>query len=253
VPASLVALALLLVLFVPGYLFQAGVREHRSVLSAERDLYAVAQAVAISAGGVIALLFSLRVLASLGVGWADSLQAELLHDPSAGEQWSLSLAQEILLICLLVFPAVFGRIWGWSLARRDEARGRRGQSRGGVFFPDSPTQRRIDRLASSAHKGRVYVRVVRQGEEDVVGLLDRAAAEATMNPLGQGIALSARWSPFSAGPGNGDWQQLPGIHIGPTGVVEIQQWNERVGALPLWLAGVQPAREAASGTASPQV
>lgn len=251
-PASLVALALLLVLFVPGYLFQAGIREHRSVLSAERDLYAVAQAVAISAGGLIALLFVLRVLGSLGAAWADSLQRELLHDPSAGEQWSLNLAQEILLICLLIFPVVFGRAFGWSLARRDEARGRRGQSRGGVFFPDSPTQRRIDRLAGGAHKGRIYVRVVRQGEEDVIGLLDRAAAEATMNPLGQGIALSARWSPTSPDTGNGDWQQLPGIHIGPSGIVEIQRWNERVGVLPLWLAGVQPAREAASGTATPQ-
>jgi hypothetical protein len=237
VPVSLVAVAVLLILFVPGYLFQAGVREYRSVLSAERDLYAVAQAVAISAGGLIALFFVLRVLGCIGISCADWLQDELLHDPAQGKKWSLTTSQEVFLIGLLIFPTIAGRMFGKALKSHDERKSRKGKDKNGLFFPDSPTRKSIKDLAASAHHGPIFVRVVRQGEEDVIGLLDRAAAEATTSPLGQGLALSARWAPDEQSE-EGLWRQLPGAHIGISGIVQIQQWKEGAGPMPVWLSKV---------------
>lgn len=241
VPVSLVAVAVLLVLFVPGYLFQAGVREHRSVLSAERDLYAVAQAVAISAGGLIALFFVLRVLGSIGISCADWLQDELLHDPAQGKEWSLTGAQEVFLIGLLIFPTIAGRMFGKALKLHDDGKHKKGEEKNGILFPDTPMRKRIKALTAAAHHGRIFVRVVRQGEEDVIGLLDLAAAEATASPLGQGLALSARWVPEQGETQGGMWCQLPGAHIGISGIVEIQQWKEGAGPEPVWLSKVPTA------------
>jgi Family of unknown function (DUF6338) len=238
VPVSLVAVAVLLVLFVPGYLFQAGVREHRSVLSAERDLYAVAQAVAISAAGLIALFFALGILESLDIPGAAWLKDQLLHDPAQGEEWSLTGAQEVFLIGLLVLPTIAGRVFGKALKLHDDRKHRKGEEKNGILFPDTPMRKRIKALTAAAHHSRIFVRVVRQGEEDVIGLLDLAAAEATASPLGQGIALSARWVPEQGETEGGMWCQLPGAHIGISGIVEIQHWKECVGPKPVWLSKV---------------
>jgi hypothetical protein len=236
--ASLIAVAALLILFVPGYLFQAGVREYHSVLAAERDLFAIAQAVGISAGGLVLLMLVLRILGSLGLHGAESLQDALLHDPSGGDEWSLTTAQEALLIFLLVFPVGVGRRVGRWMTWRDKRR-RRKERHGGKacnrgFFPDSPVQMHIHELAKVAHREDVYVRIVRQGEEDVIGLLDRAAAEATQSPLGQGLALSICWVPN----GCGGWQRLPGVHLGTAGIVKIIRWSVGTKGPPIWLSGI---------------
>jgi hypothetical protein len=73
VPTSLIAAVVLLTLFVPGYLFQSGVREFTNVLAAERDVYAVAQAVAISAGMLLAVLVAVQLSPF------DSLEQSLLQ------------------------------------------------------------------------------------------------------------------------------------------------------------------------------
>jgi len=246
-PASLVAVGVLLTLFVPGYLFQAGVREHNSILTAERDLYAIAQAVAISAG----FLIFLSLLVSLGDAVFDGtgLRDELLHNPASAEDPGLTAAQAGLLLWLLVFPVPIGRFFGWAKTRHEKSEGG-GESpfwllplkplgwcltkTFGFFFRPAPIVDRLDDLARTADEAPVYVRIVTQGGEDVIGVMDAEAAAATRSELGQGLALSAQWAP-----GDGSaWRQLPGTHIGGRQIVKIFTWQPGAGPLPVWLIQV---------------
>ncbi|MGH2974595.1 MAG: DUF6338 family protein [Solirubrobacterales bacterium] len=262
-PASVVAVGLLLTLFVPGYLFQAGVREHNSVLTAERDLYAIAQAVAISAG----FLVFLSLLLALGevVFSGEGLRAELLHDPTAKDHEGLTNAQAVLLLFLLVFPVPIGRFFGRTKTNREnkkeQAEGARGATRSseqspslaarawakswGYFFGPSPMATEVDRIAGKAAREPIYVRIVSQGGEDIVGLMDPEAAEATRSKLGQGLALSARWAPGDDGAA---WRQLPGTHIGTAQIVHIFSWGaQQAGTPPVWLERVPRASGAVDG------
>ena len=254
-PASLFAVAVLLTLFVPGYLFQAGFREHNNVLTAERDLYAVAQAVALSSGFLVFLLLVLSLGQAAGLHAAETVRAELLHDPTGENEPGLKIAQEVLLLLLLLLPVPFGRFFGKLKTDRDKKKGeRKGDEHSGkaglwhrlpawlpsriywFFFAHSPTQQEILDVARSAMTAPIYVRVVSQGKEDVIGLMDREAALATTSPLGQGLALS--------------WQQLPGAHIGIAGIIEIVKWRETSQARPVWLQKV-PEPSGSGGRINP--
>lgn len=280
-PASLIAAAVLLTLFVPGYLFQHGVREYASVATAERDVYAVAQAVGISAGILAAIFLPLAFLQAVGVGPAESLQRDLLHAPTnAGDDPGLTVAQAVVLIALLVFPNALGKFFGRTMQRRREQRlelpdqegtlagqsapqqdssvhegGRRNPIRVraavaaawngllGFFFSSSPIDNRIDEVVRSVREDSpTYVRLVRQGTDDVIGLADTSAAHASSSALGQGLALTARWV---RDPEHG-WQRLGGAHVGKSGLISIQYWNRKGtegqenDPVPAWLAGVGP-------------
>jgi hypothetical protein len=264
---SIVAVSLLLTLFVPGYLFQAGVREHNSVLTAERDLYAIAQAVAISAGFLIllSLLLSLAEVPFPG----DGLRTELLHDPTTKGDEGLTAAQAVLLLFLLVFPVPIGRLFGRVKTNRENKKERATQEEGrrrgrvrsalagilrpltwclakvyGFFFDPSPMAVEVDCTADRAAVGPIYVRIVCQGTEDVIGLMDPEAAEATKSKLGQGLALSARWAPGDDGE---TWHQLPGAHIGTAQIVQIFYWRQDTGPPPIWLERVSGVSGAVDG------
>jgi Family of unknown function (DUF6338) len=262
-PASVIAVALLLVLFVPGYLFQAGVREHNSVLTAERDLYAIAQAVAISAG----FLIFLSLLLALGevVFSGDGLRAGLLHDPTTKDHEGLTNAQAVLLLFLLVFPFPLGRFFGRTKTNREKKKeeqveGAPGAKQSspkspspiarawgwlwGFFFDPSPMATEVDRIARRAADEPIYVRIVSQGGEDIIGLMDPEAAEATRSKLGQGLSLSARWTPGDDGAA---WRQLPGTHIGTAQIVHIFCWGQQAGTPPVWLERVPGVSGAVDG------
>jgi hypothetical protein len=245
VPASLIAAAVLLTLFVPGYLFQAGVREYNAVLTAERDVYAVAQAVAISTGFLLFLFIVLKLIS------AGSVQDDLLHNPAANGAQGLSDAQAILLAGLLLFSNASGKAFGWLMSR-----GRKGrledQSKRGllwlvsaplrVFFAPSSLDRQIEAVIRTTKKAGspTYVRLIRQGQEDVLGVIDGTAADASASSLGSGLALSARWA-YVEGKG---WQTLGGAHLPKVGVIEILSWNSaQRRPKPAWLEqldGVEP-------------
>jgi hypothetical protein len=234
VPASLIAALVLVTLFVPGYLFQYGVREYTNVLTPDRDVYAVAQAVAISAGILLAIFLALKVLS------LDALKNSLLHDPASHTNRGLTLAQAITLVLLLALANWAGKIFGRTLSARRGVRLDRHQTPTGAsrivhgildpFFSASPLDEAIDEVIRHAP---VYVRIVRQGDEDVIGLVDAEAARASASPLGSGIALSSRWI-YEANLG---WRLAPGAHIPKTGMIELF-WSPRGADRPPWLTPV---------------
>jgi hypothetical protein len=258
-PASLIAAAVLLTLFVPGYLFQAGVREFTNVLTAERDVYAVAQAVAISAGFLI-FTFSVLELLSSTASWVsfeglegrlDDVHDDLLHDPASKTGKGLTAAQVIGLVVLLVGTNLAGKGFGKIMSRRRKARlnADRGDAGAQVdgpwaartfhgalnpFFSTSDLDQHIDKViiaAKAPGAPPTYVRLVRQGQEDVIGLVDTYAAEASASPLGSGLAVSTRWTYDP----EGGWRARGGAHIAKPGIIKILWWNEQQGARPTWL------------------
>jgi hypothetical protein len=256
-PASLVAVGVLVVLFVPGYLFQAGVKEHSSVLAAERDLYALAQAVAISSGFIIVVFILIWPVQALSIWPAESLHTALLHNPAKAGEEGFTLAQLAFLLFLLVFSVPIGRLFGRRIGSihkdseddpeaPDEVEEEPdGEENDGAllrwlktclrfFFARSPLEERLDEVADAGLQKPTYVRLVGQDREDVIGLVDADAAIATKCNRGQGLALTIRW----ARDAEGCWQQLGGAHIGKTGIVEIFTWNPGEGARPGWLTGV---------------
>jgi hypothetical protein len=247
-PVSLVAVAVLLTLFVPGYLFQSGIREYSSVLSAERDIFAVAQAVALSAGFIVVAFFVVNLLDAIGIWDAETIRRELLQTPTADS--GLDMAQSLALIILLIAPIPLGRLCGYLNARsRAESSGPVASSNGlprrawviaswplrsvfQLFFRPSPLEAQIRDLASV--KPPVYVRIIRQGREDAMGLLDADSLFASRSARGRGLALAARWVPGPSG-----WERLPGCHVGVGDVIEIFYWQPGGGEpAPDWLRHV---------------
>jgi hypothetical protein len=247
-PASLVAVAVLLTLFVPGYLFQSGVREYSSIPSAERDIFAIAQAVALSAGFIVFAFFVVDLLDAIGVWSAATIRGELLQTPTT--ETGLDLAQSLTLLILLVSPILLGRLFGYLNARgRAKAPGPTTDSRSlpgwvwfivgwpirlvfQLFFRPSPLEAQIRDVTGV--EPPVYVRIVRQNQEDAIGLLDAASLLASRSARGRGLALAARWIP-----GPGGWERLPGCHVGVAEVIEIFHWLPGDGeAAPEWLRHV---------------
>jgi len=242
VPASLIAAAVLLTLFVPGYLFQYGVREHTNVLTADRDVYAVAQAVAISAGMLLAVFLVLKLLS------LDGVEDSLLHDPGSAKDRGLTVAQAIMLVLLLVFSNAAGKVFGRIMSRRRATRLDPKQAPTGLakmlhraldpFFSTSTIDKEIDRVITNAP---AYVRVVRQGNEDVIGFVDAPGAEASASSLGSGLALSSRWS-YEPGVG---WQRLGSAHVPKPGIITILWCTaKQADSPPAWLRGVLTAEQA---------
>lgn len=231
-PGTLIAAAVLLVLFVPGYLFQAGVREHNHIQAAERDVYAIAQAIAISTG--FALVF--YALLELIPGALDNV----LQDPTDD---GLSWGQLVALGILLLFSNLAGKKFGEIVARRREAR-LVPRTRAwwkklphwvlDRFLSPSDLDQDLDDAIRAAKEGPMYVRLVRQGEEDTIGLMDAQAAEASMSALGSGLALSVRWTRDEAG----GWVRQVGTHVGKPGIVEVLTCSPAQAERPAWAAGL---------------
>ncbi|HSS34007.1 MAG TPA: hypothetical protein VLL27_12075 [Solirubrobacterales bacterium] len=244
-PVSIVAVAILLTLFVPGYLFQSAVREYSSILAADRDIFAVAQAVALSGGFIVAGFFVLNLLDAVNVWSAAKIRDELLQSPTT--ETGLNMAQSLSLLGLLILPILLGRAFGMANARSrakvpEQASGSRsvpGWVWFGITFPirllfrfffrPSPMETKIRKLTYD--EAPVYVRIVRQGQEDAIGLLDAASQEASRSALGRGVALAARWAPGTAG-----WERLCGCHVSVIDVIDIFEWRPGSGKpAPDWM------------------
>lgn len=247
-PVSLVAVAILLTLFVPGYLFQSAVREYSSILAADRDIFAVAQAVALSGGFIVAAFFFVNLLDAIGVWDAATIRGDLLQTPTT--ETGLNMAQSLSLIGLLVVPILLGRLFGIVNARsRAQMPGEDADPRSPAgwvwhvvgfplrilfrfFFRPSPLESQIRELTGDGPP--VYVRIVRQGQEDAIGLLDADSKLASRSARGRGLALAARWAPGPDG-----WERLPGCHVSVIDVIAIFDWlPETPGTKPYWLRGV---------------
>lgn len=152
---TFVAVVALIVFFVPGYLFQNGFREYQFSVRAERDLFAIAQAVAISA---------ILVTVILGIAsWWGSPKPFVDTEVEDG----ITLGQFLFVMGL---PA-----WYWLGKGLGKA-----SARGiGGWSPLKPyLDKEFRRLARDVKwSRRLWVRVVRLDEPDVVGRVDKKIAE----------------------------------------------------------------------------
>jgi hypothetical protein len=248
-PATLIAAAVLLVLVVPGYLFQAGVRERSHVLAAERDVYAIAQAVALSTGLLLILFVIAKAVDEL---FGSSVVDHLLHDPTNPDDRGLAWGQVGVLVGLLVFSNAVGKLVGGYFARRRKTRlakpNRRFLSKAArkpldLLLSESPLDRRFDETIDVASARPAYVRIIRQGEEDAIGLMDADAAKASASSLGSGIALSARWTRDE----EGRWTRQASAHVAKPGMIEVLSWTGEE-PRPAWAEDLPPLSEHAPQT-----
>src|SRR3954465_13399049 len=98
-PATLAAAAVFVVLLLPGYLFQRGFSDHRILLRPDRDVYAVAQAIGISA--VIVCLVS----ALLSVTGPEEVVTELWDTKL---EHGLNQTQAVAILLLVLAPYFVG-------------------------------------------------------------------------------------------------------------------------------------------------
>jgi len=108
VPTTLIAAALFVFLVLPGYLFQNGYREHCYVQKPDRDLYAIAQPIAISA--VLVCVVS----AIVGIFALDTLANKLFDDDLED---GLNGTQSAGIVVAVLVPYFAGRFAGWLVAK----------------------------------------------------------------------------------------------------------------------------------------
>lgn len=262
-PDSLVAVALLVALFLPGFLFQNGVKEYVSLLRPEREIQAVAQAVGLTAGFLTFVLFILS--------FSEQASKHFLHDPTSGDDPGLTVGQAAVLLFLLLFSNLIGKGVGCLLSRRREARVTKSASTHdienepvtqcqkapdkeeqrqaavrilgeklasalkpllkffgavlGIFFRPGPIDLCIDRVIVEARSGPRYVRLIRQGQDDIIGWMDPEAAKVSASALGSGLALRHSWT-YDA---EGAWQAAGPTHVGRSDIIEILTWPDPAG------------------------
>ncbi len=269
-PDSVVAVALLVVLFLPGFLFQNGVKEYVSLLRPEREIQAVAQAVGLTAAGVVVVSFVLSF-------WPEATK-QLLHNPTSDKGAGLNIWQASTLLFLLGFSNLIGKGVGKALSESRKARlaqprpkrgingkrkpvsnqggrrteraeptGGRGKRRGRFwkilgwplkpFFWPGPIDRRIDDVIKEANSADTYVRVIRQGQDDISGLMDKQAAEVSASPLGSGLNLTVRWTCDA----EGVWRRGGPTHVSRSDIIEILTWRpDSDDDRPVWLPDIPP-------------